>query len=51
VPQVFIPRLIELWKAGRFPFEKLVSDYRLDDINQGFEDSKSGKTIKPVIIF
>jgi len=51
VPRVFIPRLIQLWKAGRFPFEKLVGDYRLEDINQGFEDSKSGKTIKPVIIF
>lgn len=51
VPQVFIPRLIQLWKDGRFPFEKLVSDYAIDDINQGFEDSKSGKTIKPVIVF
>jgi aryl-alcohol dehydrogenase len=51
VPQVFIPRLIQLWKDGRFPFDKLVSDYSLEDINQGFEDSKSGKTIKPVIIF
>jgi aryl-alcohol dehydrogenase len=51
VPQVFIPRLIQLWKEGRFPFEKLVTDYALDDINQGFADSKSGKTIKPVIVF
>jgi len=51
VPQVFIPRLIQLWRDGRFPFEKLVNDYALEDINQGFEDSKSGKTIKPVIIF
>ncbi len=51
VPQVFIPRLIQLWREGRFPFEKLISDYKLEDINQGFEDSKSGKTIKPVIVF
>jgi aryl-alcohol dehydrogenase len=51
VPQVFIPRLIQLWRDGRFSFEKLVNDYALEDINQGFEDSKSGKTIKPVIIF
>jgi aryl-alcohol dehydrogenase len=51
VPQVFIPRLIQLWKEGRFPFEKLVKDYSLEAINQGFEDSKSGKAIKPVIIF
>ena len=51
VPQVFIPRLIQLWREGRFPFEKLVQDYTLAEINQGFEDSRTGKTIKPVIIF
>lgn len=51
VPQVFIPRLIQLWREGRFPFEKLVKDYTLEDINQGFEDSKAGKTIKPVVVF
>jgi len=51
VPQVFIPQLIQLWRDGRFPFEKLITDYRLTEINQGFEDSKSGKSTKPVIIF
>jgi aryl-alcohol dehydrogenase len=51
VPQVFIPQLIELWKAGEFPFEKLVGNYSLDQINQGFADSKNGITVKPVIIF
>jgi aryl-alcohol dehydrogenase len=51
VPQVFIPRLIQLWRDGRFPFEKLVKDYSLADINQGFEDSKNGTTTKPIIIY
>jgi aryl-alcohol dehydrogenase len=51
VPQVFIPQLIQLWRDGRFPFEKLVKDYSLDDINQGFEDSRNGTTVKPVIVF
>lgn len=51
VPQVFIPQLIKLWRDGRFPFEKLVKDYALEDINQGFEDSRIGVTVKPVIIF
>jgi aryl-alcohol dehydrogenase len=43
--------MIQLWREGRFPFEKLVKDYTLDDINQGFEDSKKGITTKPVIIY
>jgi aryl-alcohol dehydrogenase len=51
VPQVFIPRLIELWKQGRFPFDKLVKTYALDQINQGFSDSANGSVIKPVIQF
>jgi aryl-alcohol dehydrogenase len=51
VPQIFIPQLIELWRAGQFPFEKLVSNYSLDRINDGFADSKNGVTVKPVIVF
>ena len=51
VPQVFIPQLIQLWRDGRFPFEKLITNYSLEEINQGFEDSKTGKTSKPVIVF
>lgn len=51
VPQVFIPRLIELWCEGNFPFEKLVKEYTLEDINQGFEDSRNGSVIKPVVVF
>ncbi|MGP5327552.1 NAD(P)-dependent alcohol dehydrogenase [Halomonas sp. TG39a] len=49
IPQEFIPRLVKLWKQGRFPFEKLIKFYSLDDINQGFEDSKKGAVIKPVV--
>ena len=51
MPQVFIPQLVQLWQEGRFPFEKLVRDYRLEDINEGFDDSRRGETIKPVIVF
>jgi len=51
VPQVFIPRLIELWRGGRFPMDRLMKNYSLEDINQGFEDSASGATIKPVVVF
>jgi aryl-alcohol dehydrogenase len=51
IPQQFIPRLVELWKQGRFPFDKLVRTYKLDDINAGFADSASGAVIKPVVVF
>jgi aryl-alcohol dehydrogenase len=51
VPQQFIPRLVALWEQGRFPFDKLVKTYKLDDINTAFEDSASGATVKPVVVF
>jgi aryl-alcohol dehydrogenase len=49
MPDIFIPRLIELYKQGRFPFDKLLTFYDLDDINQAASDSSSGAVIKPVI--
>lgn len=49
VPQVFIPQLIELWRAGRFPFDRLVKFYDLADINSAIEDSESGRVLKPIV--
>lgn len=49
VPLVFIPKLIEYYKAGKFPFDKLIGFYDFKDIEKAFEDSKTGKTIKPIL--
>lgn len=51
VPQVFIPALVSLWRAGRFPFDKLITRYPFTQINEAFADSESGVTIKPVVVF
>ena len=31
-PQVFIPRLIDFWRAGRFPFDRLISVFPFENI-------------------
>jgi len=49
VPQVFIPQLVQLYQQGRFPFDKLVKFYPLDQINQAAEDSTKGLTLKAVL--
>jgi aryl-alcohol dehydrogenase len=49
VPQRFIPKLIELYRAGRFPFDRLVKFYPFTDINQAIADARRGDTIKPVV--
>ncbi len=51
VPQVFIPQLVEYYKEGKFPFDRLVKFYEMDEINQAFEESKEGKTVKPIVKF
>ena len=49
VPQIFIPKLIDLYQAGEFPFDRLVKFYDFSDINQAIADAKRGDTIKPVL--
>ncbi|HKE81360.1 MAG TPA: NAD(P)-dependent alcohol dehydrogenase [Solirubrobacteraceae bacterium] len=49
VPQVFIPQLIELWRAGRLPMERLVRAYDFDQINEAAADAVAGRVVKPVL--
>jgi len=49
VPDLFIPSLVELYQQGRFPFDRLVKFYSLNQINQAAEDSEKGVTIKPIV--
>lgn len=48
-PHTFIPMLIDLWRRGLFPFERLIGFYSFKDINRAVHDSKTGTTIKPVL--
>jgi aryl-alcohol dehydrogenase len=49
VPQVFIPTLIQMYKAGVFPFDRLVRFYDFEFINRAIEDAQNGQSIKPVL--
>jgi aryl-alcohol dehydrogenase len=50
-PQIFIPKLIALQKAGLFPFERLCTTYEFGQINQAVEDTeKTGNAIKAVLM-
>jgi aryl-alcohol dehydrogenase len=51
VPQDFIPRLIELYRAGQFPFERLIRFYDFSEIDRAIADAKRGDSIKPVLRF
>lgn len=48
-PDLFIPVLIDLYRQGRFPFDRMVKFYNFADINTAIHDSESGRTIKPIV--
>ena len=50
VPQVFIPTLIELWRQGRFPFDKLIKTFPLEQINEAEQAAIKGEVVKPVLL-
>lgn len=47
--KAMIPRLIDLYLQGRFPFDKLVKFYPMAQINEAAADSLNGSTIKPIL--
>jgi aryl-alcohol dehydrogenase len=49
VPSEFIPTLIELWAAGRFPVDRLMRQYDFDQIQIAAHDAETGAVIKPVL--
>jgi aryl-alcohol dehydrogenase len=49
VPREFIPQLIDLMLAGKFPLERMIKFYDLADINRAAAESSAGIAIKPVL--
>jgi aryl-alcohol dehydrogenase len=49
ISDIFIPQLIDLYKQGRFPFDRLLKFYPMDKINEAAEESEKGKTLKAVL--
>ena len=50
VPQLFIPLLTRLWRAGRFPFDRLVQTFPLSAINEAEQAAARGEVVKPVLL-
>jgi len=49
IPDLFIPKLVELYGQGRFPFDRLITFYPFDEINQAVKVMEEGRVIKPVL--
>lgn len=49
--QTYVPRMIDWFRKGPLPVDTLVSRYRVEEYQQALEDIRSGKAIKPVLIW
>ncbi|MDF3305919.1 NAD(P)-dependent alcohol dehydrogenase [Rhodococcus sp. T2V] len=50
VPDEFIPELVELYKAGKFPLDKLVTTFPFAKINDAIDAQHRGEVLKPVLL-
>jgi len=48
-PDDFLPRLIDHWRAGRLPLEKLVRTFPFEQINEAIEAQHRGECVKVVL--
>ena len=51
IADLFIPKLIELYSQGKFPFDRMITFYPFDEINQAVEAMEQGHVMKPVLKF
>jgi alcohol dehydrogenase len=51
VPERDLPRLIELWRAGRLPVERLHStSLPLEEVNRAMDELADGRTVRQVLL-
>jgi Zn-dependent alcohol dehydrogenase len=50
-PKEFIPLMLDWYKAGKFPFDRLITKFKFSEINEAAHASEKGGAIKPVMVF
>ena len=48
-PQLFIPRLIDFWRQGRFAFDRLITEFAFSDLDRAWQAARAGDVIKPIL--
>ena len=51
-PRTSIPKLLNLYRSGDLKLDELVTNtYRLEEINQGYQDLADGKNLRGVVVY
>ncbi|MEU3340065.1 NAD(P)-dependent alcohol dehydrogenase [Streptomyces sp. NPDC006668] len=48
-PHVLIPQLVDYWRAGRFPFDRMIEGFPFSDFAHAWTETGSGRVIKAVL--
>jgi alcohol dehydrogenase len=52
VPRRDVPRLVEQYRAGRLPVDRLLTHrLALEDVNEGFDRLAAGEAVRQAIVF
>ncbi len=49
-PKVLIPLMIDYWRQGRFPFDRLIREFPFEKIGDAWEACAQGAVVKPVLV-
>ncbi|QNG21329.1 NAD(P)-dependent alcohol dehydrogenase [Rhodococcus triatomae] len=50
-PHTFIPRMVDYWREGRFPFRKMITTYPFEAIGDALAAVRAGDVVKAVLTF
>jgi len=51
IPTEFIPELIDMYRAGDLPYDRLITTFAFHDINKALDAMHQQRVIKPVLVF
>ncbi|KAJ9616947.1 hypothetical protein H2200_000667 [Cladophialophora chaetospira] len=49
--QAWIPKMIQWWREGKFPIEKIVKYFPAKDALKALDEMQDGTTIKPILVW
>ena len=51
-PRADIPRMLDLYRNGKLKLDELATHrYKLEEVNQGYDDMRAGRSLRGVITF
>jgi len=50
VSRVMVPQMIQLWRNGKFSFDRLLTMYKFEELQKAMDDTHAGRVIKPVLV-